>query len=248
MRLLEWAHDLLDLCYPGVCASCDASCDGTSPVCDECGDKLAQLESAPACPACAAPLAQRGDPCPYCDDEGVPHYGHILRLGVFDDPLKALVHQIKYHNRWSLAEHLADRLCARSAVKALLDDCDAIVPVPLHPLRHIARGYNQAELIARRLAKRSGRKLLGALARVRRTPTQTHLHSKAKRLENLRGAFGLIKPNAVYGKRILVVDDVMTTGATLQSAGRTIAQGKPVLLNALVVAVADPRHRDFEAV
>ena len=248
MRVLEWAHDLLELCYPGVCASCDASCDGASPVCDECEDKLAQLESAPACPACAAPLAQRGDPCPYCDDKGVPHYGHILRLGVFDDPLKALVHQVKYHNRWSLAEHLADRLYARSAVKALLDDCDAIVPVPLHPLRHIARGYNQAELIARRLAKRSGRKLLCALARVRRTPTQTHLHSKAKRIENLRGAFGLIKPNAVYGKRIVVVDDVMTTGATIQSAGRTIAQGKPVLMNALVVAVADPRHRDFEAV
>ena len=157
MRVLEWAHDLLDLCYPGVCAACDASCDGASPVCDECRGRLEQLESAPACPACAAPVAQRGDPCPFCDDKGVPHYERILRLGVFDDPLKSLIHQIKYHNRWSLAEQLADRLYAKPAVKALLDDCDGIVPVPLHPLRHIARGYNQAELIARRLAKRSGR-------------------------------------------------------------------------------------------
>ena len=248
VRLLEWAHDLLDLCYPGICASCDACCDGASPVCDECRDKLEQLEAAPACPACAAPLAQRGEPCPFCDDHGVPHYQRIVRLGVFDDPLKSLIHQIKYRNRWSLAEHLADRLYAKPAVKALLDDCDAIVPVPLHPLRHITRGYNQAELIARRLAKRSGVKMLLALARVRRTPTQTHLHSKAKRIENLRGAFGLMKPKAVYGKRIVVVDDVTTTGATLQSAARTIAQVNPALMNALVIAIADPRHRDFEAV
>jgi ComF family protein len=248
MRLLEWAHDLLDLCYPGFCSACDASCDGASPICDECHEKLAELESAPGCPACGAPLAQRGDPCPFCDDKGVPHYEHIVRLGVFDDPLKALVHQIKYRNRWSLAEYLADRLFAQAPVKALLDDCDAIVPVPLHPLRHIARGYNQAELIAWRLARRSGRRLLHALARVRRTPTQTHLHSKAKRVENLRGAFGLFKSNAVYGKRVVVVDDVMTTGATLQAAGRTIAQGKPVLMNAIVVAIADPRRHDFQSV
>jgi ComF family protein len=194
------------------------------------------------------PLAQAEAPCPFCQGKGAAHYEGVVRLGVFDEPLKGMIHQIKYHDRWSMAEYLADRLWMRPAVQSVVSACDAIVPIPLHPLRQIARGYNQAELFARRLARRSGRKLLHAMIRLRSTPTQTHLHSRARRIENLRDAFGLVKPRSITGRRILVVDDVFTTGATLQSAAQALVTAAPLSLHALVIAVADPRHRGFEAV
>lgn len=217
-------------------------------VCDSCLDELLALGSAAACPVCGMPVAQHDAPCPYCQGRGVPHYERIVRLGVFDDPLKAMIHQIKYHHQWRLAEYLAERLWGQEAAQALLAESDCLVAVPLHPLREIFRGYNQAQLIAARLARRSRLKLARPIVRVRNTPTQTRLHSRAKRDENLREAFGLINPRCIRGKRVGVVDDVTTSGATLQSVARTLREAEPASLSAVVVAIADPKHYDFQLI
>lgn len=248
MQLLRWANHLLEFCYPGVCAGCDGSCDGTSSVCDSCLDSLKKLESAAACEWCAMPLAQSGAPCPYCQGKGVPHYERIARLGVFDDPLKAIIHQIKYHNRWSLAGYLAERAWAHPPVRRLLEQSDRIVAVPLHPLREILRGYDQAHLIARRLARLSRLKLVRPILRIRNTPTQTRLHSRSKRDENLRHAFALSNPRCIRGRRVVVVDDVATSGATLQSVARALKEARPQSLCGIVLAIADPKHYDFQVV
>lgn len=248
VRVAEWAHQLLDFCYPGVCAACETPCSGTDRVCGACDDELSKLESAPACAACGKPVAQHDAPCPFCEGKGVPHYDRIVRLGVFDDPLKELIHQIKYHGRWTLAEYLAERLWARPRVRALLAETDRLVPVPLHPLRHIGRGFNQAQLIANRLARRSGVKLARPAIRIRNTPSQTRLRSRAKRDENMSDAFGLIRPASIAGRRVVVVDDVTTSGATLLSLARVLKEAEPESLSALVLAVADPRHYDFQVV
>jgi ComF family protein len=121
------------------------------------------------------------------------------------------------------------------------------VPVPLFFTRHIGRGYNQAELIARRIGKRCKIPVVKAITRVRPTETQTNL-SPTQRLENLRGAFGLISAKRIKGKHVVLIDDVMTTGATLQSAARAIEQARPASLCALSIAVADPKGRSFEAI
>jgi ComF family protein len=239
---------LLDFCYPGSCATCAAATDGPAVLCPTCDDQLHRLETAPACRSCAKPLPEPGSPCPHCLGDGLPHYGWVLRLGVFTDPLKGLIHQLKYHQRWPLAEVLADRLLDQERVKSLLSETEVIVPVPLHRLRQIARGYNQAEVIARRLASRCRIPVVRPVLRMRNTESQTNMTSARQREENMRDAFALLTPRGVRGKHVVVVDDVMTTGATLQAFARALRPAKPASLCAIVLAVADPSGRDFKTV
>jgi ComF family protein len=196
------------------------------------------------------PLASDGAPCPYCLGKGIAHFEKIIRLGIFDDPLKHLIHQAKYHRRWPIFELLADRLFETERAKGLLTETKVLVPVPLHFRRHLSRGYNQADVIARRVCWRNGDvSVVNALRRVRDTETQTHLHSHEKRLANVRGAFALRRRFAskIRGKHVMLIDDVMTTGSTLRSAARILRRAKPASLCAMVLAIADPKHRGFEA-
>jgi len=170
--------------------------------------------------------------------KGPPLFERVVRLTSFHDPVRALVHHLKYHGRWGIGEELADRLLHREPVQELLKKTDLVVPVPLDWRRQVTRGYNQAEVLARRLA---GKKVVRAVRRVRNTPTQTHQQTAARRAENLRGAFALVKPETVAGKHVVIVDDVWTSGATMREMARAIKGAKPASLSAIVVATADPR-------
>ena len=241
-------RDVLDFCYPGLCATCRAGCEAGEMLCEACDARLTKLESAAVCGLCGMPVAEQGAPCPYCRGAGVAHYDRVVRLGVFDEPLKGLIHQMKYHGRWGIAERLAERLVEQQRVKELLGEAEVLVAVPLHPLRQFWRGFNQAEVIARGLHWAGRIAIARPLRRVRHTPTQTHLHSRAHRFENLKDAFSLVDAESVREKRVVMVDDVMTTGATLQTVARALKPAEPRSLAALVIAVADPRGRDFAAV
>jgi ComF family protein len=245
--LSPWRH-LIDFLYPPLCAVCNATYSGDSPLCGECTMKLSQLAAAPACKYCGLPIAQADAPCPRCLGDGMRPFERIARLGVFDDPLRHMIHGIKYHGRWPLAEFLAEGLAQQESVKELLREADLIAAVPLHPWRELSRGFNQAAVIARRLGKKAGVKVASPIVRLKNTETQTHLHSRKKRLENLRNAFELSRPRLIRDKHVVLVDDVFTSGATLISAGRTILQAEPASLCAIVVAVADSRRRNFETI
>jgi ComF family protein len=242
---------VLDFCYPGVCAACSEPCDGRANLCDDCLMKLSRMEMSPACDRCARPIPEFLAPCPHCQGDGIAPFECIARLGLFDEPLKDVIHQMKYHNRWPLAEVLADRLLEHESVKGVLSEMRArdarLVPVPLYHWRQVSRGYNQSEVIASRIKRKTGIKIAHPVTRLRHTETQTHL-SRTKRVENLKDAFALTNPRCVKGKHVIVIDDVMTTGATLQAVGRLIKDAEPASLCAIVVAIADPRHRDFEAI
>ena len=218
-------------------------------MCAKCVTELDALAAAPACDRCAAPLAYAAAPCPYCKGQGVPLLERVVGLGLFDDPLRGMIHSIKYHGAWPLAEELTDRVIEqREAAKALLQETQVIVPVPLHFTRQLSRGYNQAALIAGRLAKRCDVDITEVLGRVRATETQTHLHSRAKREENLKDAFALLSPANVRERHVLLVDDVMTSCATLRAAARELRNAGPASISAMVLGVADPRGRAFERV
>ena len=187
-----------------------------------------------------------GAACPYCQGGGVYPFETIVALGPFRPPMRGLVHQMKYHHRWPLAEILADRMVRDPRVKSLLAQTDRLVPVPLHFSRQIARGYNQADALARRLSRRSGVRIARPIIRLRNTPPQTFIHSREDRAQNVRHAFGLTSERSIRGLRITLVDDVMTTGATLGAAARALLPADPAAINALVLAIADPRRRDFQ--
>jgi ComF family protein len=173
--------------------------------------------------------------------KGWANFERVVRLAPFTGPVRAMIHHLKYHKNWGLGEALADRLLEREGAKALLQETEVVVAVPLHWRRHLPRGYNQAEVIARRLAGRCGLKMARPVKRVRHTQTQTHQHSRAKREENLRGAFALRDGRAVVGKHVVIVDDVWTTGATMQAMARVLKGARPASISALVVATADPK-------
>src|SRR5262249_10652166 len=123
--------DVFELCYPTTCAVCDEPTnDREHQLCPVCAIQFAELHRAPACELCAMPLAERNAPSPWCRGAGAAHLERIVRLGVFRDPLKPLIHQMKYHRRWGLAEMLADRIVAHEPAKGILHETDVIVSVP----------------------------------------------------------------------------------------------------------------------
>lgn len=239
-------RDLADFLYPARCAACDDTCQPGDWLCLRCLTGMENLTAHAACARCALPIVSNGAPCPWCRGRGVYPFTNIARLGKFEGPLRDMVHHLKYHRRWTVAERLATQLIKHNSTRRILDAADVLVPIPLHWQRQISRGYNQADVIATALAKQTNLKVTPALRRLRSTQSQTDFHSRTEREANVHKAFALTDTSLLTDQRVIVVDDVMTTAATLQAAARAILPAKPRSLSALVLAVADPRNQDFE--
>jgi ComF family protein len=249
MQISVVAKALFDFCYPPACIACRVPLATDAELCTACESSMQALAAAAACDACAKPLPASSSPCPYCRGSGLGQIARVARLSVHEGVIRDLIHRMKYLGDWGVAEMLAGRMFEQPRVRALLGDADVLVPVPLHPFRQVQRGYNQAHLLARRLAKLAGGlKVACPAVRVRNTATQTRLRSHADRMENVRDAFALIRPHHVRSRNVVIVDDVMTTGATLLALERALRLAEPRSLSALVVAIADPRGRGFDLI
>ncbi len=150
--------------------------------------------------------------------------------------LRAIVHALKYGGRRRVAGPLAERLAAAGA--GILDGADVVVPVPLHRARQRARGFNQAAELAQRL----GVPVAHLLRRVRATPSQTDLPA-ARRHANVRGAFALARGASPRGATVVLVDDVETTGATLEACARVLRDAGAKEVRALTAARVVSRPR-----
>jgi ComF family protein len=158
-------------------------------------------------------------------------------VGLHDGALRSVVHALKYGRRPSVAKPLAGLMAA--SAPELLHGVDRIVPVPLHQGRHRARGFNQAEELARHLEPAC---MMKALRRTRATPSQTDL-PEAQRHANVRGAFALRRGGTVAGLCVLLVDDVCTTGATLEACARVLTEAGAREVRALTAARVVSRLR-----
>jgi ComF family protein len=149
--------------------------------------------------------------------------------------MRTLLKKFKYGGRPDLSRPLARMLTDLWAAEPSLGPVDAVVPVPLHWTRERLRGYNQARVLAQAFAKKAGLPVLEALKRRRPAPSQTSL-DKLARAANVRDAFQARRPEAVRGKTLLLVDDVCTTGATLEACARALKAAGARRVSALTAA------------
>jgi len=216
------AGGLLDLVYPRHCADCGVSLHQTSDLflCASCWSLIPDVPE-DACPRCARRgRFSRADSCPFCEKRSFG-FDAAVAAAAYDGPGGVLVHVLKAERRSRAAEPMAERLCRTVEAQGAFQP-QLVVPVPLHRTRRSERGFNQSELIAQRMARRLDVGISkGNLVRIRRTPDQKRL-SVTQREENVKGAFAVRRPAEFAGKEIVVVDDVMTSGATLSECARML--------------------------
>jgi ComF family protein len=215
---------LLDLIYPRVCCSCEGAVTGEEGhLCWDCAAALAYIAH-PFCSICGDPVEGRVDEefvCYACAEKR-PYFTRARSAIRYRGVGQTLLRHFKYHRRLWIADELAHLLhaCVETYYEAAA--FDAIVPVPLYPVRQRERGFNQAETLARLLARTMRKPLMNKnLVRIRPTPTQTHLTAR-ERAFNVKGAFKVRRCSAIRGARLLLVDDVMTTGATVNECAREL--------------------------
>jgi ComF family protein len=234
---------VLDIALPTLCVSCREPVHGEG-VCAACWAKLSFI-APPFCPRLGIPFVY--DPGPeLLSMEAIanpPAYQRARAAVRYDDVARTLVHALKYQDRTDLAPAMG-RWMARAG-KELLDEADMLVPVPLHWRRGWSRRYNQSGALARVISSQSGVRVAAeALRRVRATEQQIGL-SRAQRASNVQGAFKVAADRMadIQGRRIILVDDVLTTGATADACARALLRGKAVQVDVLTFARVVDSHK-----
>lgn len=228
---------LLDVFLPPVCHICRSFIPdaGTVHICPECRDLL-PLVLPPRCSVCGIPFAGTGGShcCGACLTRP-PHFDAARSRFLYEGPIRTLIHSFKYSHRTHLCRPLA-HLALESADEYVSHEPQLIIPVPLHRSRLRERGFNQAVLIGGVLSHGLAIPMLpDALARTRPTEPQVKLSADARRT-NVRGAFSVTRPETVAGRRILLLDDVMTTGSTLDECAKELKNAGAAAVLAVTVA------------
>lgn len=213
----------LDLVFPPHCPVCGIEVGGAGALCAACWDGIDFIEP-PGCEACGLPFEfdlGAGALCGVCARRP-PRFERARAALVYNRHSRKLIIDFKHGDRTDRAP-VYGRWLARAG-RELIDDADIIAPVPLHPTRLFSRRYNQAALLAHALARECGKTVVpDLLIRRRRTPSQGRLGA-AERRRNVRGAFEINRAwkTRLGDKRVLLIDDVMTTGATVGASAEAL--------------------------
>ena len=236
------AKAALDLLYPPLCMACRAQV-AEPGLCAACWSAVTFLDG-PGCACCGQPfsVALEGENlCAACLTRP-PGFDRARAILAYDDASKGAILALKHADRLDLVPGFG-RWLGRTG-RPLLEACDLIVPVPLHRLRLWQRRYNQAAELARRLGRDWNRDVaVSALQRSRATPSQGAMASAKARRRNVQRAFKVPEPTKIAGRRVLLIDDVVTTGATAEACARALkragAEHVDVLALARVVKAGD---------
>lgn len=221
---------ILNFVFPPVCASCGKV---GKLLCDECYLDVVWLAE-PICLSCGRVTAVTTSTCSVCQQRPLP-LTTIRAATIFDGPIPDMIHQLKYNGMFGLAGILAQLMV--DAWPKWQHPVDLVIPIPLHPSRYKARGYNQSEKLAAAFCQQTNLQIgTSALKRIRHTRPQVGLDA-AERLENMQNAFQA-DSSLVAGKRVLLVDDVCTTGATLAAAAEALLAAGATAVSAYCLARA----------
>lgn len=242
---MSFFEGLLDLLYPSACAVCGGDVVSSRCICDGCLASVPLRDMRACCSVCGKALLEferagnAASPlvCSRCRAKR-PSFDAARSAAVYSGPVRAMIHLLKYHGGFRAADDLSGLLHAAFLAYYAGEAIDAVVPVPLHSRKYRRRGYNQAERLARAIAGKTGLPLDASMLRRRRdTATQTR-KSAGERRRNMVGAFEIAHSAATraYGKCLLLVDDVMTTGATFEDASRALRAAGASRLLCLSVA------------
>jgi ComF family protein len=234
-----------DLLFPPGCPACGRMTAAHGALCQACWVDIRFIER-PYCEVLGRPFAHDLG-AGFLSAEAIadpPDFGRLRSVCVFDGAGRRLVHALKYRDHTELAPMMA-RWMARAGVD-LVAGCEVIVPIPLHRFRLVSRRFNQAADLARALSAQVGRPMLPDVLRRRRRTLQQVGLDKAAREANMKGAFEVTPAGraALFGRRVLLIDDVYTTGATVSAATRTLKRAGATSVDVLTFAMAIARHED----
>lgn len=235
----DLSRGFVQLVYPNTCWVCaNFMPEPRAQVCNACLPRLTH-DPFPTCPRCSStvgPHVALEDGCPECRGESFAFDG-AFRMAPYEGVLREVVLRMKHRTGEDLAEVVAALWAQEMAPRLAPLGPDVVVPIPLHWLRRWRRGFNQSEILAAALSKQLARPCWKrALCRARWTEMQTAQPSGAARRENVKHAFEARRGKELQGKSILLVDDVLTTGATVNEAARALAVHKPRSIHVAMLA------------
>ncbi|MFP5077384.1 ComF family protein [Rhizobium sp. YIM 134829] len=230
-----------DLIFPPVCRGCGRLTGRHAALCPACWRSVRFIER-PFCPVLGTPFSHNlGEAL--ISAEAIAHpppFDRLRSVALYQGVVRDLVRGLKYKDRTDLAPMMAAWMVR--AGEGYVEAADAILPVPLHPLRLWRRRFNQAAELSRAIGRQTGRPMLPlALARTRRTQPQIGLGAQ-QRADNVRGAFTVTETGKgdLFGRRVILVDDVYTTGATVAAVARALRRAGVVEITVLTFARALP--------
>jgi len=232
-------QSLNQLFWPAVCINCKQSiCETDRNLCKSCWDELLSCAGADYCRRCGRDVSKYallGGACPDCQGKEI-HFDQISRSGVYADALSKMILAFK-KGRTELDSTLGFLANAALQGSGFYDDIEFFVPVPLHWFRRLTRGYNQAQVLVKKL-KYPSAKINTDLVRIRYTKSQPMMATAAARARNVAGAFAVRRGHRFTDRNVCLVDDIKTTGATLNECAKTLKEAGASKVFALVLAVA----------
>jgi ComF family protein len=239
LRNSELFQAAVSLLYPATCTICRQHLRAGEYLCDACEAKIARIVP-PFCETCSEPFdgsINTAFTCANCAHRAI-HFDAAVAAYRGRGIVRDVIHQFKYNRQIHLRHVVARWLCAALDDERLRNiQFDLIVPVPLHPARQRERGFNQASVLAELLSAQTSIPCKPLLKRMRYTTTQTAL-DRSERMKNLHNAFRLRKNADVRGLRVLLIDDVLTTGSTLSECARILKRAGATSVHAATAARA----------